>query len=128
MFVEREMRLTFALLGDPNAPDHVSVRWPNYESTSKSYLNLHANHTRVGHDFLEERFQFWHSILHRPRCLPFRWYHTCLLIGILVLVLTLLFVYICYNAHRSRRNVKPTSEVISNDVVTTTYRFFSPIL
>ena len=77
-------------------------------------------------DFLEDRFHFWNMILHRPRCTPFRWYHTCLLLGILLLVIILLSIYIFYNAKRSRRNIKPT-ESNRNDVVTT-YHFLSPIV
>lgn len=97
-----------------------------YEGKRKAFINFHASHTRIEGDFLEDRFQFWDTILHRPRCTSFRWYHTCLLVGVLLLVIILLSIYILYNAKRSRRNIKPT-EGNSNDVVTT-YHFLSPIV
>lgn len=65
-------------------------------------------------------------ILHSQICTPFRWYHTCLLVGVLLVALTLLAIYIFYNAKRSRRNIKPT-EIRSTDVVTT-YHFLPTVV
>ena len=114
------------LLGNPNEPEYASVYWPLYERVNKSFISFNALNTHIEDNFLEERFQFWDSVLHRPMCAPFRWYHTCLLIGILVIVLSLLSIYIFYNAKRSRRNIKPT-EVTNTDTVTT-YRFTSDVV
>ncbi|CAF2143883.1 unnamed protein product [Rotaria magnacalcarata] len=116
----------FAKTGDPNEPEYVSVHWPRYEQTKKSYINFNAYDTQVEEQFFEERFQFWNMILHRPICTPFHWYHTCLLISILVLVLVLLAIYIFYNAKRSRRNIKPT-DITNNDIVTT-YHFLPSVV
>ena len=97
-----------------------------YEQTTKSFINFHANHTQIDRNFLEDRFHFWDTVLHRQRCTSFHWYQIGLLVGILLLALVLLFVYIFYNAKRSRRNIKPT-EAGNSDIVTTTYRFLSPV-
>ncbi|CAF1539425.1 unnamed protein product [Adineta ricciae] len=116
----------FAKTGNPNEPEYASVYWPLYERVNKSFISFNALNTHIEDNFLEERFQFWNSVLHRHMCAPFRWYHTCLLIGILVIVLSLLSIYIFYNAKRSRRNIKPT-EVTNTDTVTT-YRFASDVV
>lgn len=114
------LRTSFMLLfqGNPNEPQHASVHWPMYEAETKSYINFHARRIRVDENFLEERFQFWDMLFHRPICTPFRWYHTSLLIGILVLVLLLIFTFIFHNTKRSRRNIKPiemtTSEMLTH--------------
>lgn len=102
------------------------MHWPTYEKSRKAYISFNARHTRVEENFLEERFQFWHTVLHHRMCAPFRWYHTCLLVGILVVVLSLLSIYIFYNAKRSRRNIKPTEVTNANAV--TTYRFTSNVV
>ncbi|CAF0985298.1 unnamed protein product [Adineta steineri] len=116
----------FAKTGNPNEPEYTSVLWPAYEKEKKSFISFNANDTHIEHNFLEERFQFWNTILHNQMCAPFRWYHTCLLVGILLIVLILLSIYIFYNAKRSRRNIKPT-EVTNTDVVTT-YHFSSSVV
>ncbi|CAF0801892.1 unnamed protein product [Rotaria sp. Silwood1] len=116
----------FAKTGNPNEPEYVPAYWPPYEKTRKSYINFNTYDIQIEDQFLEERFQFWHMILHRPTCAPFHWYHTCLLVGILILVLTLLAIYIFYNAKRSRRNIKPTET--TNDDVVTTYHFLSAVV
>ena len=114
------LRTSFMLLfeGNPNEPQDASVHWPMYEAKRKSYINFHAQRIRVDENFLEERFQFWDMLFHRPICTPFRWYHTSLLIGILVLVLLLIFTFIFHNTKRSRRNIKPiemtTSEMLTH--------------
>ncbi len=97
-----------------------------YEEKKKSYINLNVYDTQIEEQFLEERFQFWNMILHSQICTPFRWYHTCLLVGILLLVLVLLAIYIFYNAKRSRRNIEPTR--ITNTDVVTTYHFLPSVV
>ncbi|CAF1212043.1 unnamed protein product [Rotaria sordida] len=116
----------FAKTGNPNEPEYVPTYWPLYENIKKSYINFHTNDIQIGEQFLEERFQFWNMILNRSICTPFHWYHTCLLVGILIFALALLAIYIFYNAKRSRRNIKPT-EITNNDVVTT-YHFLSTVV
>ncbi|CAF2500161.1 unnamed protein product [Rotaria sp. Silwood2] len=116
----------FAKTGNPNEPAYVPVYWPPYEKTKKTYINFHTYDTQIEEQFFEERFQFWNMILHRPTCTPFHWYHTCLLVGILIFFLVLLAIYIFYNAKRSRRNIKPT-EITNNDVVTT-YHFLPTVV
>ncbi len=117
----------FFFLGTPNEPEYVPVYWPLYEEKKKSYINFHNYDADIEENFFEERFQFWNMILHGRICTPFRWYHTCLLIGILLIVLCLLAIYIFYNAKRLHRNIKPT-EIANNDVVTTTYHFLPTIV
>jgi hypothetical protein len=121
IFLDKSFLTIIISLGNPNEPEYVSVYWPKYEITKKSFINFNVNSTQIEENFLEERFQFWNTVLHQQMCAPFRWYHTCLLIGILVLVVVLLSIYIFYNAKRSRRNIKPT-EVTTTDTVTT-YHF-----
>jgi carboxylesterase type B len=113
----------FAKTGNPNDPNNLSLHWPLYEETNKSYINFHAQEIRIENHFLEERFQFWDMILHRPLCIPFRWYHTCLLVGILILTILLITIYIFFNTKRSRRNIIPTSSH-----VITTYHFLPSIV
>jgi hypothetical protein len=112
--------------GNPNEPEYVPVNWPLYEQTKKSYIKFHAYDAEIEENFFEERFQFWNMILHSRICRPFRWYHTCLLVGILILVVVLLAIYIFYNAKRSHRNIKPT-EITNTDVVTT-YHFLPTVV
>jgi high-affinity Fe2+/Pb2+ permease len=65
-------------------------------------------------------------VLHGHTCPPFRWYHTCLLVGILAIVLILLATYIFYNAKRSRRNIEPTR--VTNTNIVTTYHFLPTVV
>jgi hypothetical protein len=97
-----------------------------YEQNKKSYISFHAYDAQIEENLFEERFQFWNMILHSQICTPFRWYHTGLLLGILILVLILLAIYIFYNAKRSHRNIKPT-EIRNADVVTT-YHFLPAVV
>jgi carboxylesterase type B len=116
----------FILKGNPNEPNQLSIHWPPYEKTKKSYINFHANQIHIENHFLEERFQFWNMISHRHLCTPFRWYHTCLLVGILILTLLLIIIYIFFNTKRARRNIKPTELTTSN--VLTTYHFLPNVV
>lgn len=96
---------------------HLPIHWPIYEQRNKSFINLHAEQIRIENDFFEERFQFWHFLSHRHRCRPFLWYHTSLLVGILIFTVLLILIYIFYNTKRARRNIKPvdlTSHQIRN--------------
>jgi carboxylesterase type B len=120
------IKINIYFQGNPNQPNDGSIHWPLYEKSNKSYINFHAHQTRIENYFLEERFQFWDMISHRPQCTPFRWYHTCLLVGILILVLLLISIYIFYNTKRSRRNIKPT-EITTSDILTTYYYFPSVV-
>lgn len=113
-------------LGNPNEGNNLSKYWPMYEEESKSYINFHAAEIRIEKNFLEERFQFWQMILHRQICAPFRWYHTCLLVGILILTLLLILIYIFYNNKRARRNIIPTD--LTNGHIITTYRFLPSVV
>ncbi len=113
-------------LGNPNKPQYVPLNWTLYEQNNKSYINFHGYDVTIEENFFEERFQFWNMILHSQMCKPFHWYHTCLLVGILIIVLVLLAIYIFYNAKRSRRNIKPT-EITQTDVVTT-YHFLPTVV
>jgi high-affinity Fe2+/Pb2+ permease len=65
-------------------------------------------------------------ILHRQICTPFRWYHTSLLVGILILTLLLIIIFIFYNSKRSRRNIKPTE--LTNSHILTTYHFLPSVV
>lgn len=116
----------FFFKGNPNEPNNVSIYWPPYEQIKKSYINFHANKITVDKYFLEERFQFWNIIAHRPECNPFRWYQTCLLIGILTFTVLLIAIYIFHNTKRSRRNIKPTELNTTN--IITTYRFLPSVV
>ena len=113
-------------LGNPNDEKNLSVYWPLYAENSKSYINFHADHIRTETNFLEEHFQFWDSILHRQICTPFRWYHTCLLVGILILTILLVLIYIFYNNKRARRNIIPTD--LTNGHIITTYHFLPSVV
>jgi hypothetical protein len=112
--------------GNPNDPNNRSLHWPLYEERNKSYINFHAQEIRTENHFFEERFQFWDMILHRQICTPFRWYHTCLLVGILILTILLIIIYIFYSTKRSRRNIIPTE--LTNSHVITTYHFLPSIV
>ncbi|CAF1027669.1 unnamed protein product [Rotaria sordida] len=116
----------FAKTGNPNEPNNVSIYWPPYEKTNKSYINFHAHKIRIENNFLEERFQFWDMLSHRTMCKPFHWYHTCLLVGILILTLLLISIFIFHNTKRSRRNIKPT-ELTTNDILVT-YHFLPSVV
>lgn len=116
----------FILKGNPNDPKNTSIYWPIYEITTKSYINLHANKIHIENYFLEQNFQFWDMILRRHKCIPFRWYHTCLLISILILTILLITIYIFYNTKRSRRNIKPTELTTRN--ILTTYHFVPTVV
>ncbi|CAF2120363.1 unnamed protein product [Rotaria magnacalcarata] len=116
----------FAKSGNPNDPSAVSTLWPRYEQTKKSFINFHANKLNIEDNFLEERFQFWNMLSHRPVCNPFRWYQTCLLVGILILAILLITIYIFHNTKRSRRNIKPTELTTTN--ILTTYRFLPSVV
>jgi len=116
----------FYFKGNPNEPNHVSIHWPLYEKTNKSYINFHAHQIRIENQFLEERFQFWDMISHRQKCTPFHWYHTSLLVGILILTLLLIIIFIFYNTKRSRRNIKPTE--LTNNHILTTYHFLPTVV
>lgn len=113
-------------LGNPNSPADLAVHWPAYETVKKSYINLHAEQTQVESYFFEDRVLFWHILSHRHACLPFHWYHTCLLVGILLLTIFLLVIYIFYNNKRARRNIKPT-ELTARHVITT-YHFLPSVV
>ena len=112
--------------GNPNEGNNLSLYWPTYEEESKSYMNFHAGDIRIEKNFFEERFQFWQMILHRQICAPFRWYHTCLLVGILILTLLLILIYIFYNNKRARRNIIPTD--LTNGHIITTYHFLPSVV
>jgi len=116
----------FVKTGNPNEPQYIPVEWPAYEQTRKAYINFQNYDAIVEEQFFEERFLFWHMVLNTQICKPFYWYHTTLLVGILILVIILLAVYIFYNAKRSRRNIKPTE--ISNADAVTTYRFLPTVV
>ncbi|CAF1671213.1 unnamed protein product, partial [Adineta ricciae] len=116
----------FAKTGNPNSPNNVSLYWPSYETTNKSYINFHVKETRIENQYLEERFRYWDMISHRQVCLPFHWYHTFLLVSILILTILLIIIYIFYNTKRSRRNIKPT-ELTTRNVITT-YDFLPSVV
>ena len=116
----------FVRTGDPNEPAGVAVLWPRYEADRKAYMNLHGSRTRVEENFLHERFHFWDMVLHRPACTPFYWYQTCLLVGILLLVLFLLSTYIFHTTKRSRRNIKPTGMITCE--MLTHYQFLPSVV
>ncbi|CAF0825420.1 unnamed protein product [Adineta steineri] len=116
----------FAKTGNPNEPNSVSVQWPPYEKIKKSYINFHAKKLLVEDNFLEARFQFWNIIAHRQLCIPFYWYHTSLLVGILILTIFLILIYIFFNSKRSRRNIKPTELTTTN--IITTYHFLPSVV
>ncbi len=65
-------------------------------------------------------------ILHRQICTPFRWYHTSLLVGILILTILLITIYIFFNTKRSRRNIIPTE--LTNSHIITTYHFLPSVV
>ncbi|CAF4761215.1 unnamed protein product [Rotaria sp. Silwood1] len=116
----------FAKTGNPNEQNNISIYWPLYEKINKSYINFHPNKIHIENNFFEERFQFWDIISHRPICNPFRWYHTSLLIGILILTLLLILIFIFHNTIRSRRNIKPT-ELTTNNILVT-YHFLPSVV
>lgn len=113
-----EKNTTFLLLGNPNNPSSIENEWPIYNASNKFYLNFHFDQIRVEKNFLEDTHHYWHLLFHRPVCVPFRWYHTTLLVGIFILAFFLIILSIFHNTKRSRRNIKPiemtTSEMFAH--------------
>ena len=111
--------IIFVRLGNPNEPStSIMNEWPLYNASDKFYLNIQLDEIRIGKHFLEDTYQYWHWLFHRPICVPFRWYHTSLLIGIFILAFFLILLSIFHNTKRSRRNIKPiemtTSEMFAH--------------